>query len=490
VADTIELSLVSHTNSGKTTLARTLLGANVGEVRDEAHVTSVTEPYTMIESPDGDVLRLWDTPGFGDSVRLAKRLGQRANPIGWFLSEVWDRWRDRPFWSCQQAMKNVRDQADVVLYLVNASEDPADAGYVTPEMQILDWLGKPVLVLLNQTGAPRARYQEEAEEERWRTQLRGYGFVGKPLTLDAFARCWVQELVLLRAVAAALPEEKRAAFRRLEAAWQSRRIAQFDASMGALAQQRARAACARTEQDGIRTRSTLREAARTIGLGSDDEANAKERAMQRLAERLDTDIRAATDQMIEINGLEGRAAADVLTRLAANFDVQEPMNEGKAAMLGGVVSGAVSGLAADIAAGGLTFGAGFLLGGLLGALGGVGAAKGYNRIARIQGATVRWSDEFLDGLVKAALLRYLAIAHYGRGRGEWKESEYPEFWKQEAEAVMRESQLTFDSIWREREAACDVATLRPKIEAPLREAGYALLRRLYPVMSQFECVSR
>ena len=39
----IELSLVSHTNAGKTTLARTLLGHGVGEIRDEAHVTAVAE---------------------------------------------------------------------------------------------------------------------------------------------------------------------------------------------------------------------------------------------------------------------------------------------------------------------------------------------------------------------------------------------------------------------------------------------------------------
>jgi hypothetical protein len=31
---TIALSLISHTNAGKTTLARTLLGRDVGEVRD------------------------------------------------------------------------------------------------------------------------------------------------------------------------------------------------------------------------------------------------------------------------------------------------------------------------------------------------------------------------------------------------------------------------------------------------------------------------
>ena len=36
---TIALSLISHTNAGKTTLARTLVGRDVGEVRDEQHVT-------------------------------------------------------------------------------------------------------------------------------------------------------------------------------------------------------------------------------------------------------------------------------------------------------------------------------------------------------------------------------------------------------------------------------------------------------------------
>jgi len=36
---TIALSLIAHTNVGKTTLARTLLGRDVGDVRDEPHVT-------------------------------------------------------------------------------------------------------------------------------------------------------------------------------------------------------------------------------------------------------------------------------------------------------------------------------------------------------------------------------------------------------------------------------------------------------------------
>jgi hypothetical protein len=153
----IALSLVSHTNVGKTTLARTLLSRDVGEVRDAPHVTEFTDEHELLRAPDGQALTLWDTPGFGDSVRLVRRLRQSGNPVGWFLSEVWDRWRDRPFWASQQVLRHVRERSDVLLYLVNASEPPAATGYVDAEMELLDWVGKPVLVLLNQLGRRATR---------------------------------------------------------------------------------------------------------------------------------------------------------------------------------------------------------------------------------------------------------------------------------------------------------------------------------------------
>ena len=79
------------------------------------------------------------------------------------------------------------------------------------------------------------------------------------------------------------------------------------------------------------------------------------------------------------------------------------MNEGKAAMMGGVVSGALTGLAADLAAGGLTFGAGMLTGAVLGALGGAGIARGMNLARGRSGTALRWDDAFLSGLVASAL---------------------------------------------------------------------------------------
>src|SRR5262249_39019476 len=163
-------------------------------------------------------------------------------------------------------------------------------------------------------------------------------------------------------------------FARLEAAWRTRRMNEFHESMSVLAEQLARAACASDEQRAVPVgQSLLNLVAKAIGRPREDEMNERARAMQRLAERLHGDIRAATDQLIQIHHLEGRAAGEVLSRLAENFAIREPVDEGKAALWGGVVSGALSGLAADLAAGGLTFGAGLLVGGLVGAFGGAGA---------------------------------------------------------------------------------------------------------------------
>ena len=205
---TVNLSLVSHTNAGKTTLLRTLIRRDVGEVADRAHVTASAEGHVLMETADGDVLRLWDTPGFGDSMRLLKRLRMSANPIGWFLTQVWDRYTDRAFFNSQIAMRSVRESSDVVLYLVNAAEDPASAAYVEIELSILDWIGKPVLVLLNQMGAPRQRELEAAEELAWRGLVATHARTAGPVAMDAFARCWVQEDRLLGTVAEILAAEK------------------------------------------------------------------------------------------------------------------------------------------------------------------------------------------------------------------------------------------------------------------------------------------
>ena len=476
----IELSLVSHTNVGKTTLARTLLGRDVGEIRDEPHVTMSADSHPMVETAQGDLLALWDTPGFGDSARLARRLAQSDNPVGWFLGQVWDRYRDRPFWASQQAVRNIRERADVVLYLVNAAEDPADAGYVAPEMRVLQWIGKPVVVLLNQLGRPRPAAEEAAEVARWRAHLAGFGCVRAVLALDAFARCWVQEARLLRELSPLLTGEKREAFERLRDEWLRRRRALFDDSIAVLAERLARAAT-----DGEIVADTgwtgrVRELAAALGIRRDTDDSPKQIAMSRLAERLDTDIRASTDRLISLHGLGGHAAAEILARLAEHYAVSERVSEGKAAALGGIVTGALAGLKADLATGGLTFGAGLLVGGVLGALGAAGLARGYNLVRGADATTVAWTDQVLDRLAASALLAYLAVAHYGRGRGEWTPSEHPGHWQDTVGEVLERHREAFQAIWAMRHAAGRQQRVAPALREAMAAAALEALQRLYP----------
>ena len=470
----VNLSLISHTNAGKTTLVRTLIGQDVGEVRDAAHVTDVATGYVMLQS-GADTLMLWDTPGFGDTARLLKRLKLSGNPIGWMLTQVWDRFRERPLWSSQQAVRNARDHADIILYLVNASEDPADAGYVGLEMEILTWVGKPVILLLNQMGPPSA--DTRAEEERWRTHLSGYPIVSGALTLDAFARCWVQEGTLLGAVAPLLGAEKQAALARLSAAWEEKNLARFHASMALLAAQLAAAAVDREPLPEQNWQDRIGGVVRNL---QNEQAPEARRAMAKLAERLETGTRTSTEQLIHAHGLSGKAARDVLKRLETDYANTAPAKEGFAAMLGGLMSGAVGGLAADLAAGGLTLGGGMIIGGLLGAIGAGSIARGYNIAKGGEEPAVRWSDDFFECLIRAALLRYLAVAHFGRGRGDYEESEHPAFWQEAVAETVGKRTGEAKALWERGNRNGDAAALEPDLERLLTACAAELLARFYP----------
>lgn len=491
---TVSLSLVSHTNAGKTTLARTLLGRDIGEVRDEAHVTEAAESHLLVESPAGDRLLLWDTPGFGDSLRLARRLAQAGNPIGWFLSEVWDRWRDRPFWSSQRALRHVVEQCDLVLYLVNAAEAPEDAAHLEPELQVLGLIGKPVLALLNQLG-PVGRSADSAASgalaERWRARLAVAPGVQAVLPLDAFMRCWVQEDVLWRAVAQAVPAAQRTGFERLAAALRQRQRATWHAAMAELARRLARAALdvERLEPQGWRgpLRSAGQSLAKVLGLRGEAADSARERAMAALAERLDSQLRESTDRLIALHGLDGQAGRELLDRLARHYAQRQPLDEGRAALWGGMVSGALAGLKADIASGGLTLGGGLLAGGVLGALVAAGAARGVNLVRGLERPQLAWDRPVLDALLAGALLGYLAVAHHGRGRGAWVDEAPPPRWTTAVQEVLAGRRAEIDLAWQRRDTLLGRGALEPeaaasalRLQALLEAACTDVLVRLYP----------
>jgi hypothetical protein len=475
---TIQFALVSHTNNGKTTLARTLVGMDVGEVRDAAHVTSFAEAHLLQETPQGDRLLLWDTPGFGDSVRLLKRLAMAGNPIGWFLREVFDRYRDRPFWLSQQALRAARDEADVVLYLVNSSEPPRDAGYLPSEMRILEWLGKPVVVLLNQLGPPRPSNDEQAEQTLWRRHLDQYPIVRDVLALDAFARCWVHEHVFYEAIARLLPDAKRPGYEGLLAIWRAHNLRRYRESLDVIAGQLANAA---RDSEAVPEEGSgmLQAAMKAIRLGK-GETKRQEAAMAQLVERLNAAIVQSTTQLLKLYRLDPGEAGRINARVRDNFQVRAPLDKTQAGLLGAVVSGAATGLGADLMAGGLTLGGGALLGAIVGALTMAGAAWGFNTTTDRNQPSVQFAPAFLRTLLVSSVLRYFAVAHFGRGRGNFVEGEAPPFWQAAVEDAVQRHCPDPERLWQTVRAAPDQAAAAATLAGLLAQVVGDVFERLYP----------
>ncbi|MEX8192836.1 DUF3482 domain-containing protein [Comamonas guangdongensis] len=491
--NSIQWCLLSHTNIGKTTLTRTLMADDVGEVEDAAHVTSRSQRYLLQQTPQGDELWLWDTPGFGDSMRLYERLRQQGNPLGWFLSHVWDRWRDKPFYLSQRALLAARDHADVMLYLVNAAEDPADAGYWSAEMQILAWLDKPVIVLLNQIGSDTTPEQTQQDLQRWKLATKGFrAVVREVLVLDAFTRSWWHERRMMQSIAPLLPRAKRPAYRRLleqRAAQQQRREQQ---SLEVLARQLLAAASLQQRLDPEQGRLLSRAwqslsqlTAKLGGSGSDEDrlsAQARAAVEDMLQQLRQADV-LATQRLLEIHGLDGQAASQIQEQLRGQLQINAPVDAQAASLWGALTAGAATGLGADLVAGGLTLGAGALLGALLGALSFGGAAWGVNRMFDQKQQSFRLSTEYLTALAGQVLLKYLIVSHFGRGRGSYTSPAAPRQWSELTQAVAQEQAQSWGRIWAEvRRQEESPAQASQPAQRLLEQGLQQIMDRLYPAL--------
>lgn len=427
---TIGLCLLSHTNVGKTTLARTLLGQDVGEVQDGPHITQTAQAHRLLATPEGDELRLWDTPGFGDSVRLHRRLSQSGQPLGWFLSQVWDRWTDPAFFLSQRAMLAARDEADIVLYLVNATEAPEDCGYLAPELNILAWLNKPVVVVLNQLGrAPDHRPPGDAESEeqaRWAKHLKGHAAIKAVLPLDAFARCWVHEQVLLSTLAPWVQPQHQSGYTRLVAQWQQHNLQRLDRTAQALS-------------------TALLTAATNIQTGP---AGTQQAAQKHLAQQVLTCRQHLTRDLLTLHQLSGQADHPLWRRMdAPALTIQTPLDPKRLGVLGAITSGAATGLGADAMTGGLTLGLGAVVGAVVGGLAFAGAALGANKVRQQEVPTAALSHPALNALLQEALLKYLAVAHFGRGRGDFVHEDLPPEWQTLCTHVVAEYAEALNALW-------------------------------------------
>ena len=476
----IDIFVVSHTNVGKTSLVRTLLGQDVGEVEDAPDVTKALAAYDLVVAPDGGALRLWDTPGFGDSFRLAGRLRRKQRWLAWLVREVWDRRFHPALWRGQRLALELRARASVVLYPVNLLESPVDAVYVLPELEILAWVGKPVLVLLNQGGDQGAGDRRAAE---WRHHLGGFPVVQRVLGLDGYTRCWLQELALFNEIGEVLPQPDRHAYHQLALLLGQGYRRRFDASVEALAEYLLRLSGDTVEMDA-RWFDGIKDAWKSVRARIPGGRNAQltpfESGMQGLAQRYAEQTKAVTDKLIAINRLDGVSAAEIMELAEEKLAVHKPVDASSSALAGGVVSGILAGLGADLLTGGLSLGTGALVGGVMGAFGAAALARGYNVYSHKDKKVVRWSAASLAEALGNATMLYLSIAHFGRGQGQWRRQQTPQAWALAVQGVLGLQRERLSQLCSAQSATPAVEPSPGECQAVVREVLREVLLCLYP----------
>lgn len=471
----IVLSLISHTNVGKTALARTLLRTDVGEVADSAHVTVIPERYTLIESGDA-VARLWDTPGFGSNLaKLAKRLRSSKNPVGWILHQVWDRAQDKSLWCSQEAIRNVQTDADLVLYLVDASQSPRALSYVDLEIEIIEWIQKPVLVFLNQTGAPDAE-RDRLNEAEWQAHLSKHEIVKNVSTLDAFTRSWTQEHEILGKAAEVLGGRKGKTAKLLQKAWLGKNLDIFDQSVTQIAKL---AHFSLSDIEPIPEENLLEKVKKQV-LNRKEHQKELEQIQSRMYERLADETKKTVNSLISIHGLDGETASRLEEASGDKFSVKRNVEESLIATFGGAVSGLVGGLSADLISGGMTFGGGALVGMLLGGATTFSLAYGFNLTQAGQNM-VRWSEAHFLNQVETIVMLYLAISHYGRGRGSWQDPvNNPGRWQALVKERLNANEDTWRKLWKKGGIQSEPGELQKPLEKQIRELLTDVFSTLYP----------
>ena len=221
----------------------------------------------------------------------------------------------------------------------------------------------------------------------------------------------------------------------------------------------------------------LKSALKVVGIGKNEEQQRQDRAMGNLIARLNQATVESTREMLILHQLDPTDAGKINERVRENFAVRGPIDKAQAGLLGAVISGAATGLSADVMAGGLTLGGGALLGGVVGALTFAGAAWGFNSSTDRNQAAVQFTDAFMRNLVVVGILRYLAVAHFGRGRGNFVQNEAPAFWQEEVEQAVAQHDAALVALWsdlRRDRAGGDAAT------GLIKQIATATLVRLYP----------
>jgi len=81
----------------------------------------------------------------------------------------------------------------------------------------------------------------------------------------------------------------------------------------------------------------------------------------------------------------------------------------------------------------------------------------------------------------ASVLRYLTVAHFGRGRGHFAQSEAPTFWQAEVERAVAAEETAVGRLWQTlRQPASPADTSAGAAQALVLRVTASVLHQLYP----------
>ncbi|MEO0416823.1 MAG: DUF3482 domain-containing protein, partial [Verrucomicrobiota bacterium] len=284
-----------------------------------------------------------------------------------------------------------------------------------------------------------------------------------------------QEHILLERAAQTLNGGKKKTAQSLAATMAERNVAVFDESVKSIT---TLLGAVLTDKEKLKSKSLVDKAKAIKRQLFDQKDSELEAVYSGMCERLAKNMSEAVNSLIEIHGLDGETAKEFDDISPEEFEVKRKWSESFAAATGGVVTGALTGAAADLFTGGLSGGVGAILGGLAGAGGGYLLSMGYNFHQSVD--CVRWNEAHFLTQIKYIAMVYLAVAHFGRGRGVWQDPvNTPQHWEEIVEQKIDSHRERLVDIWKKAEKGG-----LDKIEKPLaKEVRIMLseqLMELYP----------
>lgn len=381
MSDPLKLTVVGHTNVGKTSLMRTLLrDPDFGEVSHTPGTTRHVEGARL--SVNGDaLLELYDTPGLEDSIDLLHCIEQQQRPEERLDGPA----RLARFLVSDEARRRFEQEAKVLrqllggtagLYVIDARE-PVLAKY-RDELAILEMCARPLLPVLNFVSAHPQR------EAAWRAALARLG-LHAVVRFDTVAPTVDGEQRLYESLALLIESARPQLQRLLDDHLMQRRLR--------------RAAAARLIAELLIDCAAAR---RTIAADAAAIAN----ATTQLHENVRSREHACVDALLRLyNFRAGDAIAHTLPLLDGRWG-EDLFNPETLRLFGvrvgrGIAAGAAAGAGIDLVTGGLSLGAATALGGVLGGAWQTVGHYGGRLIGKLQGRR--------ELTIEDSILRLLAL---------------------------------------------------------------------------------